>query len=62
MTRVAQRSLGPVIRGAAASAVGTLAMDTWLYRDYLHDGGETAFPAWESSEGSTAGTTPRRRR
>ena len=51
MTRVAQHSLGLMIRGAAASAVGTLAMDMWLYRDYLHDGGETAFPAWESSEG-----------
>ena len=42
MTRVAQRSLGSMIRGVAASAVGTLAMDAWLYRDYLHDGGETA--------------------
>ena len=51
MTRVAQHSLGLMIRGAAASAPGTLAMDKWLYRDYLHDGGETAFPAWESSEG-----------
>ena len=51
MTMVAKHSLGLMIRGAAASAVGTLAMDMWLYRDYLHDGGETAFPAWESSEG-----------
>ena len=40
-----------MLRGAAASAVGTLAMDMWLYRDYLHDRGHTAFPAWESAEG-----------
>ncbi len=38
-------------RGVAASAVGTLAMDAWLYRGYRHDGGDVAFPAWESSEG-----------
>lgn len=40
-----------LVRGMAASAVGTLAMDAWLYRDYRHGGGDTAFPEWESSEG-----------
>jgi hypothetical protein len=38
-------------RGVAASAAGTLAMDAWLYRGYRHDGGDAAFPSWESSEG-----------
>jgi hypothetical protein len=40
-----------VIRGVAASAVGTLAMDATLYRRYRHGGGDAAFVAWESSEG-----------
>jgi hypothetical protein len=40
-----------MVRGVAASAVGTLAMDTLLYRRYRRDGGTAAFPGWESSEG-----------
>jgi hypothetical protein len=44
-------TLDSITRGVAASAVGTLAMDTWLYRGYRHEGGDAAFPAWESSEG-----------
>ena len=40
-----------ILRGVAASAVGTLAMDALLYRRYRHGGGSAAFPAWESSEG-----------
>jgi len=44
-------ALGSAARGVAASALGTLAMDASLYRRYRHDGGDTAFPAWESSEG-----------
>jgi hypothetical protein len=44
-------TLGSTIRGAAASAPGTLAMDALLYRRYRHDGGDAAFPGWESSEG-----------
>jgi len=44
-------TLGSINRGVAASAFGTLAMDTWLYRDYRHGGGTVAFPNWESSEG-----------
>jgi hypothetical protein len=46
--------IAAAIRGAAAAAVGTLAMDGWLYREYRKGGGETAFPAWESSEGVTS--------
>ena len=40
-----------IIRGVAASAVGTLAMDAFLYRRYRHDDGKAAFPDWESSKG-----------
>ena len=47
-------ALDSMARGIAASAVGTLAMDAWLYRGYRHDGGDTAFAAWESSEGLTS--------
>jgi hypothetical protein len=45
---------GSAIRGIAASAPGTLAMDASLYRRYRHDGGDAAFPGWESSEGLTS--------
>jgi hypothetical protein len=40
-----------IVRGAAASAVGTFVMDASLYRGYRHDGGAAPFPSWESSEG-----------
>ena len=43
----------PVLRGVAASAVGTFAMDDSLYLGYRHDGGKTHFPSWESSDGVT---------
>jgi hypothetical protein len=44
-------ALDSILRGVAASAFGTLAMDTLLYRRYRHGGGgDAAFPAWESSE------------
>jgi hypothetical protein len=42
--------LGSIIRGAAASTLGTLAMDASLYWRYRHDGGDAAFAGWESSE------------
>jgi hypothetical protein len=48
---IAMRALGSMIRGVDASALGTLAMDTLLYRRYRASGGRTAFLAWESSEG-----------
>jgi hypothetical protein len=44
-------TLASAIRGGAASAPGTLAMDAALYGAYRRDGGEEAFPAWETSEG-----------
>jgi hypothetical protein len=47
-------AVGATVRGVAASAPGTLAMDASLYRQYRHDGGSAAFPGWESSEGLTS--------
>ena len=47
-------TLDSITRGVAASAVGTLAMDAWLYRGYRHDGGDAAFGAWESSSGTSS--------
>ena len=38
--------IGSIIRGGTASAVGTLAMDTLLYRRYRAGGGESDFLAW----------------
>ena len=40
---------GAVARGVAAAALGTLAMDLFLYGNYRREGGETGFGAWESS-------------
>jgi hypothetical protein len=45
------RTVRSLIRGVTASAVGTLAMDTLLYRRYHHSGGQSGFLAWETSEG-----------
>ena len=51
-TRTAVTStLESMLLGVAASTVGTLAMDAWLYRGYRRDGGNASFPGWESSEG-----------
>jgi len=38
-------------RGVAASAIGTLAMDLFLYRRYRREGGASGFGPWESSAG-----------
>ena len=46
-------AIDPILRGVAASAVGTLAMDASLYGRYRHEGGMAPFPAWESSDGLT---------
>ena len=51
MSGSADRPIGSIVRGVAASAVGTLTMDSSLYRAYRRDGGDAAFPDWESSEG-----------
>jgi hypothetical protein len=40
-----------ILRGVRASAIGTLAMDTLLYRRYRGGGGGSSFLAWESSAG-----------
>lgn len=45
------RMHGRLLRGAGASAVGTLAMDALLYRRYRNGGGEARFAGWESSDG-----------
>ena len=42
--------LRAILRGLGAGALGTLAMDTLLYRRYRDAGGEADFRAWESSE------------
>ena len=44
-------ALGAMGRGVAAGAVGTLAMDAFLYRRYRRDGGKQTFAGWETSEG-----------
>lgn len=41
--------LGAVLAGAAAGAVGTLAMDLVWYARYRHGGGEDGFVDWEFS-------------
>ena len=40
-----------LVRGICAGALGTLAMDTLLYRRYHDAGGRSTFLAWESSDG-----------
>jgi hypothetical protein len=44
-------AVGSIVRGVEASAFGTLAMDTLLYRRYQDGGGDSAFLDWESSDG-----------
>jgi hypothetical protein len=43
--------VGAIARGLVAGAVGTAAMDAFLYRRYRRGGGEERFEAWESSAG-----------
>jgi uncharacterized membrane protein YagU involved in acid resistance len=58
MSTTQQRDLGsvtrPLIRGAEASAIGTLVMDATLYRRYRGGGGTDGFWGWETSEGPTS--------
>ncbi len=44
-------ALSSIVRGVDSAAVGTLAMDTLLYRRYRNGGGQSSFPSWETSEG-----------
>jgi hypothetical protein len=45
--------LGAVARGLAAGALGTAAMDTYLFARYHHSGGQRSAAEWESSAGVT---------
>ena len=47
------RVLGSVVRGAAAGAVATAAMDLVWYRRYRRDGGDRPFATWELSTTAT---------
>jgi hypothetical protein len=46
--------LSAVARGLVAGAVGTAAMDTFLFARYRRHGGESSAPEWESSTGVTS--------
>jgi len=52
MSRSRITPLGAIARGAAAGAVGTLAMDLIWYRRYRRDGGEDRFADWDFSAGT----------
>jgi hypothetical protein len=43
--------LGAVLRGLLAGAIGTAAMDVFLFARYRRGGGETRFDKWELSSG-----------
>ena len=45
-------TLGGIVRGAAAGALGTLAMDLLLYSRYRRGGGTDQFPDWELATGT----------
>ena len=44
---------GAVARGLAAGAIGTAAMDTFLFARYRRNGGDSSAWEWESSAGVT---------
>jgi hypothetical protein len=46
--------LGAVVRGLAAAAAGTLAMDLVLFARYRRGGGTSGFREWEFSSGITS--------
>jgi hypothetical protein len=48
------RLISTTARGVAASAVGTLAMDSYLYYRYKRSGGSAGFRDWETSAGLTS--------
>jgi Protein of unknown function (DUF1440) len=51
---VAQTPVGAVVRGLLAGAVGTAAMDAYLFIRYRRGGGTTRFAEWELSSGLKA--------
>ena len=46
--------IGAVARGLVAGAVGTAAMDTFLFARYRRNGGDSSAVEWESSAGVTS--------
>ena len=48
-----QTPVGALVRGLVAGAIGTAAMDAFLFYRYRRGGGESGFAAWESSAGVT---------
>ena len=51
MNDAASTPVGAVVRGLIAGAIGTAAMDAFLFARYRYGGGETRFAAWEFSSG-----------
>jgi hypothetical protein len=49
-----QTPLGALIRGIVAGAIGTAAMDMFLFSRYRRGGGERGLVEWESSAGMTS--------
>ena len=49
-----QTPVGAMIRGLVAGAIGTAAMDMFLFSRYRRSGGERPFAEWESSAGLTS--------
>src|SRR5215208_2032844 len=50
-TSAAPTPVGAVVRGLVAGAVGTAAMDVFLFARYRRGGGTSRFPEWELSSG-----------
>ncbi len=49
-----QTPVGALIRGLVAGAIGTAAMDMFLFSRYRRGGGDRRFTKWESSAGLTS--------
>ena len=52
--RAEQSPVGALVRGLAAGALGTAAMDTFLFARYRREGGTSAPADWELSRGVTS--------
>jgi hypothetical protein len=46
--------IGALVRGLVAAAIGTAAMDTYLFLQYRREGGESSARDWELSAGLTS--------
>ena len=49
--RITSTPLGAIVGGLVAGAIGTAAMDTFLFARYRRGGGESEFSDWELSAG-----------